>query len=204
VIEKLAQAAARPVSRETFEKLERYVALLREENGRQNLISASDLDAIWDRHIVDSAQLVRFEPHSGASWVDIGSGAGLPGIVISALVSGPVTLIEPRRLRAEFLHRVVEALNLNASIFCRKAERAEGKFDVITARAVAPLEELLKISQHLSTRKSLWVLPKGRSAQSELAEARRAWQGVFHVEQSITDADSSIIVGTNVRLRRAT
>jgi 16S rRNA (guanine527-N7)-methyltransferase len=204
VIEKLAQAAARPVSRETFEKLERYVALLREENGRQNLISASDLDAIWDRHIVDSAQLVRFEPHCGASWVDIGSGAGLPGIVISALVSGPVTLIEPRRLRAEFLHRVVEALNLNASMFCRKAERAEGKFDVITARAVAPLEELLKISQHLSTRKSLWVLPKGRSAQSELAEARRAWQGVFHVEQSITDADSSIIVGTNVRLRRAT
>jgi 16S rRNA (guanine527-N7)-methyltransferase len=204
VIEKLAQAAARPVSRETFEKLERYVALLREENGRQNLISASDLDAIWDRHVVDSAQLVRFEPHSGASWVDIGSGAGLPGIVIAALVSGPVTLIEPRGLRAEFLHRVVEALNLNASIFCRKAERAEGKFDVITARAVARLEELLKISQHLSTRKSLWVLPKGRSAQSELAEARRAWQGVFHVEQSITDADSSIIVGTNVRLRRAT
>jgi 16S rRNA (guanine527-N7)-methyltransferase len=204
VIEKLAQAAGRPVSRETFEKLERYVALLREENGRQNLISASDLNAIWDRHIVDSAQLVRFEPHSGASWVDIGSGAGLPGIIVAALVSGPVTLIEPRRLRAEFLHRAVEALDLNASIFCRRVERAEGKFDVITARAVARLEELLKISQHLSTRKSLWVLPKGRSAQSELAEALHAWQGVFHVEQSITDADSSIIVGTNVRLRRAT
>jgi 16S rRNA (guanine527-N7)-methyltransferase len=204
VIEKLAQAAGRPVSRETFEKLERYVALLREENGRQNLISASDLNAIWDRHIVDSAQLVRFETHSGASWVDIGSGAGLPGIVLAALVSGPVTLIEPRRLRAEFLHRAVEALDLNVSIFRRRAERAEGKFDVITARAVTRLEELLKISQHLSTRKSLWVLPKGRSAQSELAEALRAWQGVFHVEQSITDADSSIIVGTNVRLRRAT
>jgi 16S rRNA (guanine527-N7)-methyltransferase len=111
-------------------------------------------------------------------------------------------LIEPRRLRAEFLHKLCESLRLNATVFAGKAERAEGKYDVITARAVAPLAKLLEISQHLSTGKSLWVLPKGRSAQSELAEAQRTWQGRFHVEPSVTDADSFIVVGTGVRAKR--
>jgi 16S rRNA (guanine527-N7)-methyltransferase len=144
---------------------------------------------------------VRWEPRAGASWADIGSGAGLPGVVIACLVEGPLTLIEPRRLRAEFLHKVVEALRIDATIFDGKAERAEGKFDVITARAVARLGETLRISQHLSTIKTVWALPKGRSADAELAEARRAWQGVFHVEQSVTDADSRIVVATGVRAK---
>jgi 16S rRNA (guanine527-N7)-methyltransferase len=201
MIERLEQVAARPVSRETFEKLEAYAALLREESGRQNLVSASTLDQLWDRHILDSAQLVRFEPHRGAAWADIGAGAGLPGIVIACLVDGPVTLIEPRRLRAEFLHKVAESLTLNASIVSSKAERVEGRYDVITARAVASLGKLLRISQHLSTGKTVWALPKGRSAQSELVEAQRAWQGAFRVEQSVTDPDSHIVVATGVRAR---
>ena len=83
-----------------------------------------------------------------------------------------------------------------------KVERSRGRFDVITARAVAPLPKLLEISHHLSTGKSRWILPKGRNAQSELAEAQRAWQGMFHVEQSLTDADSQIIVATGVKARR--
>lgn len=200
--ERLEAAACRNVSRETFEKLEAYVAFLSEEARRQNLISASTFDGIWDRHILDSAQLVRFEPHPGASWADVGAGAGLPGIVIACLVEGPVTLIEPRRLRAEFLHKVVDRLRINACLFAGKAERAEGKYDVITARAVARLGETLRISQHLSTIKTVWALPKGRSADAELADAKRAWQGVFHVEQSVTDADSRIVVATGVRARR--
>jgi 16S rRNA (guanine527-N7)-methyltransferase len=202
VIERLQQVTGRPVSRETFERLEAYAALLREEAQRQNLVSASTLDHLWDRHILDSAQLVRFEPRAGASWVDIGSGAGLPGIVIACLVEGPVTLIEPRRLRAEFLHRVCESLRIAANVVVTKVERAEGSYDLITARAVANMARLLKLSAHLSTRKSLWVLPKGRSAQAELAEAQRSWQGEFHVEQSVTDADSHIVVATGVRARR--
>jgi 16S rRNA (guanine527-N7)-methyltransferase len=201
MIERLEQVVARPVSRETFERLEAYAAMLREESGRQNLVSASTLDQLWDRHILDSAQLVRFEPHRGASWADIGSGAGLPGIVIACLVEGPVTLIEPRRLRAEFLHKVAESLTLDAWIVSSKAERVEGAYDVITARAVASLGALLRISQHLSTGKTVWALPKGRSAQSELVEAQRAWQGAFHVEQSVTDPESSIVVATGVRAR---
>jgi len=202
VIDRLEQAVGRTVSRETFEKLTAYAALLKEENKRQNLVSSLTLDTLWDRHILDSAQLVRFEPHAGASWVDVGSGAGLPGIVVAALIGGSITLIEPRRLRAEFLHKLCESLSLRASVFAGKAERAEGKFDVITARAVAKLTQLLKISAHLSTRKTVWALPKGRSAQAELAEARQSWQGVFHVKQSVTDDESRIIVGTGVRARR--
>jgi 16S rRNA (guanine527-N7)-methyltransferase len=202
VIERLEQVTGRDVSRETFEKLEAYAALLREESGRQNLVSASTLDHLWERHILDSAQLVRLEPRAGAAWVDIGSGAGLPGIVVACLVEGHVTLIEPRRLRAKFLHKLCESLRLGASVLHGKAERAGGKYDVITARAVAPLAELLKISAHLSTRNTMWALPKGRSAERELAEARQSWQGVFHVEQSVTDAESFIVVGTGVRAKQ--
>ena len=202
MIERLAEVAGRDVSRETFEKLEAYAALLREEAARQNLISTSTLDHLWERHILDSAQLVRFEPDAGASWADLGSGAGLPGIVGACLVDGPVILIEPRRLRAEFLHNVCESLGLRASVFLGKAERAGGKYDVITARAVANLSNLLKISAHLSTRNSLWVLPKGQSAERELAEAQQAWQGAFHVERSVTDPESRIVVATGLRARR--
>jgi 16S rRNA (guanine527-N7)-methyltransferase len=201
MIDRLEQVAARPVSRETLGKLEAYVRLLRAEARHQNLISISTLDQVWDRHILDSAQVVRFEPHTRAPWADVGSGAGFPGIVIACLVEGPVTLIEPRRLRADFLHTCSESLDLDARIVCAKAERVEGRFDVITARAVARLTDFLRLSHHLSTTKTVWALPKGRGAESELAEARRAWQGVFHVEKSVTDPESSIVVATGVRAR---
>ena len=114
----------------------------------------------------------------------------------------PAYTVEPRRLRADFLHRAVESLQLNASVFLGRAERAQGTYDVITARAVADLSKLLKISAHLSTRKSRWLLPKGRSAERELAEAQQAWQGVFHVERSTTDPESRIVVCTGVRAKR--
>jgi 16S rRNA (guanine527-N7)-methyltransferase len=202
VIEQLERVARRPVSRETFERLHAYAAILREEAAVQNLVSASSVGQLWERHILDSAQLARFEPHAGASWADVGSGAGLPGIVIACLVVGPVALIEPRRLRAEFLHKACESLGLNAKVINSKAERAGGEYEVITARAVANLAQTLKISAHLSTRKTVWALPKGRGAAAELAEAERTWQGAFHVEQSVTDADSLIVVATGVRARR--
>ena len=201
MIEQLEAASGRAVSRETIEKLKAYVALLTAEKARQNLVSVSTLAGVWERHILDSAQLVRFEPAERASWVDLGSGAGLPGIIIACLVDGPVTLVEPRRLRADFLHKAAESLDLRVAVRAEKAERVGGTFDVITARALAPLPKLLEISHHLSTRKTVWALPKGRSARSELAEAQRAWKGAFHVERSVTDADSFIIVGTGVSRR---
>jgi len=195
----LEQAAGRVVSRETFDRIFVYSDELRRESFRQNLVSRASLDYLWERHILDSAQLVRFEPFSGASWIDIGSGAGLPGIIIACLVRGPVALVEPRRLRAEFLGEVVRKLGLNATVQQAKAEQVLGKFDVITARAVAALPDFLSMCDHLSTRKTVWALPKGRTAESELAQAKRTWQGDFRVEPSVTDADSRIIVGTQVR-----
>ena len=111
-------------------------------------------------------------------------------------------MIEPRRLRVDFLHKLVESLHLKAKVFCGKVERAGGEYDVITARAVAPLAKLLKISAHLSTRNTVWALPKGRGAERELAEAKQAWQGTFHVERSVTDPESRIVVATGVKAKR--
>ena len=189
------------VSRETQSRLDRYVALLLDENERQNLIGQSTVQEIWDRHIADSAQLVRFAPRPDSSWLDIGSGAGLPGMVIAILTHGPVTLVEPRKLRANFLQRSVETLGLasRVPVHAAKVERITGTFDVITARAVASLEALLRISQHLSTDKTVWVFPKGKTAQSELAEARRTWQGEFRLEPSVTSGEAAILVAAGIR-----
>ncbi len=126
----------------------------------------------------------------------------MPGIVIACLVEGPVTLVEPRSLRAEFLHKVCESLLLNVKIHCAKVERVGGSFDVITARAVASLDRLLKISAHLSTRNTVWALPKGRGAQRELAEVRHTWQGDFRCVGSASDGESFIIVAAGVRARK--
>ena len=181
--------------------LERYVGLLLAENERQNLVARSTVDEIWQRHIADSAQLVRFAPRIDSSWLDIGSGAGLPGMVVAILTKGLIVLAEPRKLRADFLCSAAAELGLAERVTVRtdKAERLTGKFDVITARAVASLDVLLRISQHLSTDKTIWVLPKGKSAQSELDEARRSWQGDFRLETSLTSGEATILVAAEVR-----
>lgn len=205
MIERLGAAIGRDVSRETFGRIEAYVHAVESESARQNLISPTTLHSLWERHILDSAQLVRFEPCRSASWVDIGSGAGLPGLVIALLVEGPVTLVEPRRLRAEFLRETSQNLGLmeRVRVEQEKAERVSGTFDVITARAVSALDGLLAISSHLSTEETTWILPKGRNAQSELAQARRNWHCDARVEQSCTDPDSGILVLTRVGAKKA-
>jgi 16S rRNA (guanine527-N7)-methyltransferase len=113
-------------------------------------------------------------------------------------------LIEPRRLRAEFLHEAAHTVGLSdrISIEAVRVERVEGSFDVITARAVAALDQLLGIAQHLSRSATVWVLPKGKNAQSELAQAERNWQCDALVEQSRTDPDSQILVLTRVGAKK--
>jgi 16S rRNA (guanine527-N7)-methyltransferase len=204
MIEALGSLSGRTVSRETFDRLAAYVNLLRSEAGRQNLIAPSTVTTVWKRHVLDSAQLARFETREGCRWVDIGSGAGLPGMVLAIILSDPITLIEPRRLRAEFLQQAVRDLGLTdrVTVECDKVERARGTFDVITARAVASLDALLRMSHHLSTSETTWILPKGRNAQSELAQAKLNWHCEARVEQSCTDPDSEIIVLTKVGARK--
>jgi 16S rRNA (guanine527-N7)-methyltransferase len=192
----VASAAGRDVSRETRARLQQYVDLLVAESERQNLIAASTLPSVWERHITDSAQLVALLPAQARSLADVGSGAGLPGIVVALLTNLQVSLIEPRRLRAEFLARAVHALALGerVTVAAAKVEQVEGRFDVITARAVASLGRLLGLTRHLSHERTVWLLPKGRSAQSELVEAQRSWHCQATSRRSITDPESEILV----------
>jgi 16S rRNA (guanine527-N7)-methyltransferase len=182
-----------------MERLDAFVALLTDENRRQNLVSAASLDRVWQRHIVDSAQLVRFAPASEASWIDLGSGAGFPGLIVALLHPGPVTLVEGRRLRADFLGRAARVLGIAPQILAVRAERAPPRpFDVISARAFAPLPRLLELGTCFSTAKTIWVLPKGRNAQSELEALDPSWQGDFSLEPSLTDPDARVIVAAGV------
>lgn len=200
MIERITRVSGRDVSRETFQKLTTYVDLLLAGADRQNLISPSTRGDVWERHIVDGAQLVSLSDQG--SWCDVGSGAGLPGMVIAILVDEPVTLVEPRRLRAEFLVATAQSLDLhNVFVHCAKAERVVGAFDNITARAVASLDKLLGITRHLAHNETKWLLPKGQMAQSELEEARGNWQGEFSLVESATNPDASIIVASHVRPR---
>ena len=191
------------VSRGTIERLEAFVELLRRENEVQNLVSRATLDDIWSRHILDSAQLLMLS--EGASrWLDLGTGAGFPGLVVAALHPGPVTMVEARKLRVDFLHRAAEVLDLPSGtrILCAKAERVpDEKFDVISARAFAPLPRLLDLAERFASPETRWVLPKGKNAKSELEEALQSWQGEFRLEPSLTDADAQIIVAEQVRRR---
>jgi 16S rRNA (guanine527-N7)-methyltransferase len=189
------------VSRETRARLNVFVALLLEENGRQNLISKKSADEIWPRHIEDSLQLLEHVPQAG-HWLDIGSGAGLPGLVLAIAGVERITLVEPRRLRTEFLERCCEQLALpGVTIVTGKAEQLTGPFDVITARAVAHLDKLFSIGEPLMGRNGRWVLAKGRSAEKELVEARATWQGEFRLEPSRTDPEARILVAQGVRRR---
>ena len=196
----IAEMLGKDVSRETSAKLEQFAEILIGENQVQNLISKSTEADLWGRHFADAAQLIAYAPE-GASWIDIGSGAGLPGLVIAILTGAPVTLVEPRRLRAEFLSRASAELGLsNVSVLQAKGEAVpRARYGAITARAVASVDRLFAMTAHLSHGGTIWVLPKGRSAKSELDEARKSWQGAFRLEPSRTDPDARILIASGVR-----
>lgn len=187
-----------PTVRERLDLLEQ---LLRQENHRQNLVAATSLESLWLRHIADSAQLLTHVPReTGSSWLDLGTGAGFPGLVIAALrPECRVVLVESRARRAEWLETARAALQLDqAEVFAGQLEALPTeKFRVISARAFAPLPKLLKLSARFSTSDTRWLLPKGRSAAQELL-GLTGWQHLFHVEQSLSDAEAGIVVGTLV------
>jgi 16S rRNA (guanine527-N7)-methyltransferase len=184
-------------------RIERYIALLLDENQRQNLISRASEEHIWQRHMADSAQLLRFVPREtlggGAQgpWLDLGSGPGLPGLVIAILCPQmPVTMVESRARRVAFLNHCIVELGLpKAQVIGERLERVTPfPARAISARAFAPLETLFSLSAPFSTAATRYVLPKGRSAAHELATLRPAIRKMFHVEQSLTDKDAGIIL----------
>lgn len=179
-------------------KLDRFIEMLVAESAQQNLIAASTFPTMWVRHIADSAQLLALDTRDGDGlWIDLGSGAGLPGLVIAILTARPMLLVESRKRRCDFLRSVAAELSLaHVEIAEAPLERVEMRpAATISARAFAPLDKLLDLSARFSTESTIWLLPKGRNAVKELALLPQPWQRMFHVEQSRTDADSHILVG---------
>jgi len=178
--------------------LDRFATMLVAESAQQNLIAASTIPTLWVRHIADSAQLLALDREGSGLWIDLGSGPGLPGLVVAILCDRPMLLVESRKRRCDFLRAVVDDLDLkHVEIAEAPLERIETRrASTLSARAFAPLDKLIDLSARFSTESTRWLLPKGRNAVKELALLPQAWQRMFHVEQSRTDAESQILVGT--------
>lgn len=192
------------VSRETHMRLHRYAELLIAANDGQNLIGRGTVLTIWTRHIVDSAQILAYAPVSGRNWLDVGSGAGLPGLVLSILTQDRHALVEPRRLRADFLEHAVQELGLADRVTVRR-EAIENMpvetYGIVTARALKALTKTLAMTFRFSAPETIWLLHKGRAAAAEVDEARRHWMGEFELLPSVTDASAAIVRIRNLQPR---
>jgi 16S rRNA (guanine527-N7)-methyltransferase len=184
-------------------RMDVLASLVSGEAVSQNLVAPSTLATMWSRHIVDSAQLIGLAAESDGDWLDIGTGAGFPGLVVAALTDRAVTLVEPRRRRAAFLAEAAETLGITnqVTVIASKVEGVTMSAAVISARAVSALALLFGSAIQCSRRKTLWILPKGQSAREEIATAEQTWHGVFHVEHSVTDSNSLIVLAKGVSRR---
>jgi 16S rRNA (guanine527-N7)-methyltransferase len=197
-----AFAAAENVSRGTIAALARYAELLHEWQGRMNLVGPSTLPHVWTRHFADSAQLLPLAG-TGRSWLDIGAGGGFPGLVLAILdPTARFTLVESIAKKCRFLAAVCDDLGLNdrVTIENRRIETLpRQKFDVITARALASLEQLFAWGLPYAGSGTTWLLPKGIRVQEELASAAKQ----FHFEHALipsrTDDDARIVVARAVK-----
>lgn len=187
------------VSRETAEKLRLYVNELRRWQAIKNLVGPSTLDDIWTRHIADSAQLIRLRPEA-KRWLDLGSGAGLPGLVIAILLGNgaEVHLVESNSRKCAFLRAAIRATGAGAVVHEGRIEDVVGQFDgridVVTARALAPVERLLPMVKDLLRAGAVGIFPKGQDLDAELTEASKSWRITADVAPSLTDAAAGILV----------
>lgn len=187
------------VSRETFDRLKAYVGLLLQWQDRINLISPATIQDIWSRHILDSMQLVDLKPGM-LRWADLGSGAGLPGLVIACTLAGErgaeVHLVESNGKKAAFLRHVVLTLSLPVVVHAQRIEEAVAaipRVDVVTARALAPLDDLIDYSNLLLKRGAIGLFPKGRGFEEELTQGQKNWHFSYALHRSVTDSEARII-----------
>ena len=170
------------VSRETLERLDAFAALVSKWSARINLISRKTLPEIWSRHILDSAQIFDLKPEHAAHWLDIGSGGGFPGIVIAILAAETnpnlkISLIESDLRKCVFLRTAVRELGLAATVLNTRAEDGPAlSADVISARALAPLDTLLALSHRHLAPGGVMLFPKGRENEAELRKALETWR----------------------------
>lgn len=195
------------VSRETQERLQAYADQLRRWTKTVNLISRNEVDRLWQRHIVDSAQLWHLRKPETRRWVDLGSGGGLPGVVLAILAaeSDPgidFHLVESDKRKAAFLRMSSAELGLKLKIHTERAETLQPLgADTLTARALAPLPVLLGyVARHLNP-DGIAILPKGHSVQAETEQALQTWDYAATVHQSVADSGSVILQITNIRRR---
>jgi 16S rRNA (guanine527-N7)-methyltransferase len=182
------------VSRETQDHLQDFVELLRSWNRRINLVGRDTIGDVWRRHILDSAQLFRLIPKETQTLVDLGSGAGLPGLVLGIMGVPKVHLIESDGRKAVFLREAVRITKANATVHSTRIDRAlPFAADVITARALASLPELLTISEQFRSAHTICLFPKGRMVEEELTEATKTWHMQIHRQPSLADPSGIIL-----------
>ena len=193
------------VSRETSEALQIYHDLLLRWTNSINLIAPSTVAAAWDRHIADSAQLFTLVPVKSRMLVDIGSGGGLPGLVLAIMAREDrpglaVALIESDQRKCAFLRTVVRELALNATVICDRIEAVtDVSADVLTARALAPLGQLLAYADQLLSPEGVALFQKGRNVDVEIASAQDRWAFDMTRHVSLTDADARVLEIKDIR-----
>ena len=193
------------VSRETMERLERYVALLKKWSPAINLVSRATLADAWNRHVLDSAQLLSLLPADTKDIVDLGSGAGFPGLVLAILArehSDPfhVSLVESDRRKSTFLREVVRETGASATVLVERAESLDMTADVVTARAFTALDPLLGMAHPLIGSEGIALLHKGARYESELTGAMENWH--MDVEQKKSRIDPASVILRISRLSR--
>ncbi|MDQ1228903.1 16S rRNA (guanine(527)-N(7))-methyltransferase RsmG [Sphingomonas sp. SORGH_AS_0879] len=188
---------------EAAERIDHFLSLVIVENDQQNLIAPSTIPTIWARHALDSVQLIPLADRADGQWVDIGTGGGFPGMVVALAWPGRMALVEPRKRRADFLRDCADKLGIadRVAVHASKIEAVDVKADIISARAVATVENLLRAAAHCGKQETRWLLPRGRLDEREMKTLKRQWRFVFHVEHSITSADSSIVILDRVGAR---
>ncbi len=185
------------VSRETRLKLKIYVEMLGKWNRSINLVSKSTLDDVWRRHIAEHLQIAEIGPNTGR-WADLGSGAGLPGLIVAAakvekFPNTQVTMIESDQRKCAFIAAAANSMELDVSIECRRIEESTTQtYDVISARALAPLSHLLELSLPYRHKETVCIFPKGAKAEEEMTAAQHDWNVIYDTMQSVTDTSSTI------------
>lgn len=177
-----------PVSRETLARLEAYAELLARWSARINLVGSTTLADLWRRHMLDSAQLQPLVPDDAKTLIDLGSGAGFPGLVLAILGARGVELVEADSRKAAFLREAARITEARVAIrACRIAAVPPHAVDVVTARGLAPLDRLLDLAAPFVAPGTLCLFPKGERAAQELTLARRRWTMDAAVHASIAD-----------------
>jgi 16S rRNA (guanine527-N7)-methyltransferase len=198
--DKAIALALTPVSRETAARLDRYVALLLEWQAKTNLVAPSTLPNLWTRHISDSLQLLRITP-SARVWADLGSGGGFPGVVLAcALAETPgamIHLVERNGKKAAFLREALRVTNAPGTVHLADigdyVDRIGSKVDCVTARAVAPLHQLIGFVEPLVSRGAKALFLKGQDVEAELTEATKYWNIKPHLHPSRTGGHGWIV-----------